>query len=287
MITAKIIADSIGEYSPRLTTIQITFPRFILAEFNTHRVFSRNFRSSRAVPVKKLIEEVRNKPYEPLVWLKNKPGMQGGESMTTNEINYARSIWLQGAKNSADIAEQLASCNLHKQWANRGLEPYLYVHGVVTATEWSNFFALRCHPDAQPEMRALADAIFIAMTGSEPQYLDIDQWHLPYVNIEDIVKFGGTRPFGPDWPPRKMSVARCARVSYLTQEGKPPKVEDDLALYDRLVGSTPIHASPCEHQATPDPKILTEWGMDWEKPKLHGNLRGWRQHRKFLPGESQ
>lgn len=280
-ISARVISDSIAEHSPRLTTLQIVFPRFILAEFNTHRVFSRNFRSSRAVPVKKLIEEVRNIPYEPLVWLKNKPGMQGGEPMPPDEIERARNIWRQGARYAADIAEELAKCDLHKQWANRGLEPYLYVHGVVTSTEWSNFFALRCHPDAQPEMRELADAIFRAMANSEPQFLNPEQWHTPFASLPTGYPYHGAA----DGQPIKLSVARCARTSYMTHEGKEPNVADDLKLYDRLVGQIPLHASPCEHQATPDRPGVHKG--EWLKPHLHGNLRGWCQGRKFLVGENQ
>ncbi len=281
-ITAKIIADSISEHSPRLTTLHIVFPRPYLAEFNTHRVFSRNFRSSRAVPVKKLIEEVRTQPYEPLVWLKNKPGMQGGEPMSPDEIKHARNIWRQGARYAADVAEWLASCNLHKQWANRGLEPYLYVHGVVTSTEWSNFFALRRHPDAQPEMCALADAIFSAMENSKPNILEPGQWHTPFVRDEEKISKTGYY----DWNGAiKLSVARCARTSYMTHEGKEPNVEDDLKLYDRLVGQIPLHASPAEHQATPDHP--TVYKGQWYKPHLHGNLRGYIQFRKTLVGENQ
>ena len=281
-ISAKVISDSIAECSPRLTTLQIIFPRFILAEFNTHRVFSRNFRSSRAVPVKKLIEEVRNNPYEPLVWLKNKPGMQGGEPMSPDEIERARNTWRQGARYAADVAEWLATYDLHKQWANRGLEPYLYVHGVVTSTEWSNFFALRRHKDAQPEMKALADAIHEAMENSESELLKPGQWHMPFITDHDLIHLDSGL-LHDDLI--KISVARCARTSYMTHEGKEPNIDDDLKLYDRLVGQIPLHASPCEHQATPDTPTINK--NEWAKPHLHGNLKGWCQHRKFLLGENQ
>lgn len=284
-ISAKVIADSISPHGIRLTTMQVTMHRYVLAEFNTHRQFSRSFRSSRAVPVAKLLEEVRTDPAMPIAWLRNKPGMQATEPMDDVDVKLTRGTWLRAANNAADAAESLATLGLHKQWANRGLEPYLYVHGVVTATEWANFFALRRHKDAQPEMRALADAMWEAREASTPAILSQGQWHLPYFNYEidrqPLDDMGINKI--PDLREAmiKLSVARCARVSYLTFEGKPPNVEEDLKLYDRLVGSEPLHASPAEHQATPDEQLNGFWMHQHQ----HGNFVDWRQYRKFLPGE--
>jgi hypothetical protein len=272
-ITAKIITDSTSKYSPRLTSIQVSFPRIILAEVNTHRVFSRNYRSSRAVPVAKMIEEVRTNPYEPMVWLKNKPGMQASEPMSLEEIGFARTEWLRGAKQAADIAERLMKIGLHKQWANRPLEPYLYVHGLITSVEWENFFSLRKHTDAQPEFERLAEVIKEALAESTPTTLEPGQWHLPYVRDSERSMFDLSQLI-------KLSVARVARVSYFTFEGKEPNPEADLVLYDKLVGSKPIHASPAEAQATPD--IASVYKNEWLSPYLHGNLKGWRQYRKTL-----
>lgn len=298
-IAAKIIADSISPDGIRLTTMQITLHRYVLAEFNTHRQFSRNFRSSRAVPVAKLLGEVRVNPAMPVAWLKNRPGMQASEPMSADEEARAREEWLRAANDAADHAERLAELGLHKQWANRGLEPYLYVHGVVTATEWANFYALRRHPDAQPEMKALADAMWEAQQASEPKPLRPGEWHLPYVRVDNLRDL--RLRYGYDYPGPlartvdqetvvneavRVSVARCARVSYLTHEGKTPSVEDDLRLYDRLVGSVPLHASPAEHQATPD-AFEPEYPIArWAHPELHANLVGWVQHRRTLPNES-
>ena len=294
-ISAKVIADSISPHGIRLTTMQVTMHRYVLAEFNTHRQFSRSFRSSRAVPVAKLLEEVRTDPAMPVAWLRNKPGMQATEPMDDVDVELTRGAWLRAANNAADAAELLATLGLHKQWANRGLEPYLYVHGVVTATEWANFFTLRRDKDAQPEMRVLADAMWEAREASTPMPLRSGQWHLPYVQISDMcnrwdVDLGTIVPAHVWDEAIKLSVARCARVSYLTFEGKPPNVEDDLRLYDRLVGSTPLHASPAEHQATPDDKSIhgsvKACYVDWDHPEQHGNFVGWRQYRKFLVGEN-
>jgi hypothetical protein len=280
--SAKIISDSASPNDIRLTTIQITFPRFLLPEFNTHRVFSRNFRSSRAVPVTKLIEEVRESPYEPAQWLKNQPGMQATEPMGTVEAAEARITWRNGAKLAADTAERLLKAGAHKQWANRVLEPYLYVHGVVTATEWSNFFELRDHEDAQPEIQTLAKAIRSAIDESDPEILEPGQWHLPFVT-----------DYEKEWldleTQKKISVARCARTSYLTHDGAKPTVVKDLHLYHDLVGARPLHASPAEHQATPDHRIAGqegpygEWRVEhWQQPHLHGNFTGYIQNRKLI-----
>ncbi|MEY9178362.1 FAD-dependent thymidylate synthase [Bradyrhizobium elkanii] len=278
--SAEIISDSISPLGIRLTTVKVVFPRMLLPEFNTHRVFSRNFRSSRAVPVVRLLEEVRTSPYEPYVWLRNKSGMQGGEPMSPEEILVARKAWQVGALSAADTAERLAKSGVHKQWANRGLEPYLYAHGVVTATEWDNFFELRDHKDAQPEIEALAKAIKGAFEGSVPETLRPGEWHLPFVT-----------DYEKEWldleTQRKVSVARCARTSYLTHEGKMPLVHKDLQLYHDLVGARPLHASPAEHQATPDVWSDPDYAGEfrWAQPELHGNLVGFVQNRKIIERE--
>lgn len=253
----KVIADSVGPDGARLTTLQVCFPRFILAEVNTHRVLSRNYRSSRAVPVKKLLEEVRQYPFIPSQFTRNQAGMQGGEALSGTELEAARHAWLAAASIAADNAELMAKLGVHKQYANRGLEPYLYVHGVISATEWDNFFALRCHPDAQPEFQELAHLMRDALAKSTPvpRTFDViddvrvggyyhESWHLPYVYDHE------RRNFGLEYL-KKMSAARCAWVSY-----KPFDESDEAdhhkvnRTFDKLM-STPMHASPMEHVATP------------------------------------
>ena len=300
--TAKIVVDSVSPAGVRLTTMQLRYPKIIHGEFMTHRVFSRNASSSRAVPVERLIRDVVDDPYVPVHWGANQRGMQAdqecnelvhiGDGMWFNMENCLISgdttrgrAWLLARDNAVKIAGAFAVAGYHKQVVNRLLEPFCHVNVVVTATEWSNFFALRCHADAQPEMRALAEAMRDAMGASEPRPLTVGQWHLPYVWDDNP---GETERYGTDVCVR-LSVARCARVSYLTQEGKTPTLKEDLALYDRLVGSAPMHASPAEHQATPDRRIINLYGgsEDWGESYLHGNLRGWIQYRKTLNGESQ
>lgn len=281
--SATVIADSVGQHAPRLTTVQVTLHRFLLAELNTHRKFSRNFRSSRAVPVKKLLEEVRTNPAMPLHWGANQKGMQASttcdnlvgcysDDFGTWEDLSPQDAWLAASRKAADMAEAFSEAGYHKQIVNRLLEPFLWVHGVITSTQWSNFFALRCHPDAQPEMRALAEAIRDAIQGSTPTLLKPGYWHLPYIGDDFSLNQHDVRA---------VSVARCARVSYLTQDGRTPTLAEDLELYDRLLSAVPLHASPAEHQATP-------FGENVASNPLGANFGPrWVQYRKTLPGECQ
>jgi thymidylate synthase ThyX len=267
IITAKVIEDSISEHGVRLTTLQLCYPRFIHAEFMTHRVFSRNASSSRAIPVAKMIEQVRTNPAMPIHWGKNQAGMQANEELAPLAQEGARQLWMQAARDAASTAHVMADMGLHKQVANRILEPFQYMHVIVTATEWDNFFELRDHPDAQPEIHALAKVMKYAFAESRPRLLHDGQWHLPYVTRQERLEhFTDTDLL------LKVSGARCARVSYLTHDGETPSIEKDVALYERLVGGVPLHASPIEHQATP----LAEADM-WS-----GNFRGWLQNRKLV-----
>ena len=294
-ITAKIIADSISPKGIRLTTMQLRYPKFIHGEFMTHRMFSRNASSSRAIPVERMIEDVMRDPAMPVFWGKNQAGMQAREELLPGDIRAAKHQWLIAREDAVSGARRMHELGVHKQIVNRIIEPWLHINVVVTATEWANFYALRRHPDAQPEIKALADAMWEAQQASTPERLQPGQWHLPYFDLRKDVNLLPTRPEGDvtpwsDWFNTlaiKVSVARCARVSYLTHDGKQPNVEEDLKLHDRLVGSTPLHASPAEHQATPDDMHYVEgaW-LDWRTPREHGNLRGWRQYRKMLPNEN-
>lgn len=281
-ITAKIIADSMSPQNIRLTTMQLKYPKFIHGEFMTHRVFSRNASSSRAIPVERLIQDVIDDPAMPVFWGKNRPGMQASEEMAISERETAINNWLLARDEAVRYARRLVFLGVHKQLVNRIIEPWCHIHVVVTSTEWENFFQLRCHKDAQPEMQALAHAMRDTQNLSEPKLLQPGQWHLPYANEEDQ-----GQEWSPGHDPIRESVARCARVSYLTQEGKKPTLNEDLALYARLITSIPLHASPAEHQATPDIWIGNIPGAsDWMYQKQHANFVGWRQYRKMLPNES-
>lgn len=265
MSEVKVIADSISESGVRLITLQVKFPRFIIPEFNTHRVFSRNFSSSRAIPTKKLLEQIRNNPAMPVHWGKNQAGMQAAEELEGIQKEAVQQLWLEAAKSAASFAEVMAASGAHKQIVNRIIEPFLYVEGIVSATEWENWFGLRAHADAQPEIHDLALKMHAAMFNSNPVELKMGEWHLPYVSEQEKNKFSREVLC-------KISSARCCRVSYLKHDGTAPSVEDDLMLCDRLTKSVPIHASPFEHVATP-------MENSFEKS---GNFRGWSQYRHLV-----
>jgi thymidylate synthase ThyX len=246
-IGAEVICDSISPQGHRLTTVEVNCHRFIWPEVLTHRAFSRNSQSSRACPTAKLIEQVRTNPAFPAVWGKNKPGMQAGDDLNPSEARTADLIWEEAAYRACDTAEKLSAMGVSKQLVNRTLEPYLMHRAIITSTEagWSNFFDQRVSPLAQPEIRLLATSIQSVMNSSTPQPTGYGDWHLPYVTddewTDDNLSFGTLR---------KISAARCARVSYLTHDGK-RDIEKDLDLYNKLVTADPPHWSPLEHVATP------------------------------------
>lgn len=281
-ITAKIIANSVSLEGIELTTMQLRYPKFIHGEFLTHRQFSRNASSSRAIPVERMIEDVQRDPAMPVFWGKNQSGMQAREELSPTLCTVARALWGVSMMNAIEQAKHMHNLGAHKQIVNRLLEPFMHINVVVTGTAnaYNNFYALRRHPDAQPEIQALANAMWDAQNSSVPTLRALNEWHLPYVNNEEIKLLSISDSI-------KISVARCARVSYLTHDGRTPDIEEDLKLFDRLIGSTPLHASPAEHQATPDE--ISPYNLinknSWLNPKEHGNFRGWRQYRKMLPNE--
>lgn len=283
MISAKVICDSISSVSGvRLTTMELCYPKYIHGELMTHRVFSRNARSSRAVPVEKILREVATDPVLPIEWGSNRRGMQAGEVLAPGDAELVEELWRALARETAERCSRLAAHGLHKQWANRPLEPFSNIYVVVTSCFWRNFYQLRRHPDAQPEMKALADAMHMAHVASAPKELRPGEWHLPYVTDEDRSALGvdvGERRA------QRVSVARCARVSYRTFEGARPTLDEDLALYARLLGSQPVHASPAEHQATPDAMAGPGDCRSFSHRHLWGNFDSWVQYRKTLQGE--
>ncbi len=270
MIKATVIAHSKTYAAPDLFTLELEYPRFIHGEVMTHRVFSRNAMSSRAIPVEKMIAQVRKDPAMPLKFMKNKPGMQATEDLTNEENTRAIGRWALAAESAAEHASAMVKLGVHKQFANRLLEPFQWMRTIVSATHWVNFFELRDHEDAQPEFRALAIEMRKAIEASAGVYrglqdpaLDEENWHLPYVTLDE------RRWVNPKILP-KLSAARCARVSYLNHDGSQSTMEKDLALFDRLVGQRPLHASPLEHQALPVAKA---------RSSSTANFEGWVQYR--------
>ena len=146
LISAEILADSLNQFGERLTTFKIVFPRIILAEFNTHRMFNRNSASSRAIPFEKMVKMVKEQPFIPIAWQKDHKGMQGTEYLTDRiEIDSATGKWLNCMESNVKYATSLGEQdNVTKQIRNRLLEPFMYHTVLITATEFKNFFDLRC-----------------------------------------------------------------------------------------------------------------------------------------------
>lgn len=251
---AKIIADSVTEKGHRLTTMEVRFHRFVLAEFNTHSIFVRNSASSRAIPVKKMLALVRNSMAMPLKWPSEQSGMQGGNSLTGKQVKAAERRWRFMARVSADVAAVLSKIGVHKSITNRILEPFMWHTVVVTSSNWENFFDQRISPLAQAEIAEAAFLMREALESSTPQLLLEGQAHLPYVDEETIRAVEEDNPdlgvFGLWRILMRVSAARCARVSYLTQDGK-KDYHKDLTLFTRLVSATPKHWSPLAHVAIP------------------------------------
>lgn len=281
LIKATILADSVSHSGVRLTTMELVYPRFIHAELMTHRVFSRNASSSRAIPTKRAIQMIRDNPAVPASWRMNQPGMQGYEFAPDHIAEAAQKIWLLAMEDAIDYAEQMDALGIHKQVVNRLTEPFAHIKVVVTSVWWNNWFGLRDHPAADPTIAALAAEMRKAYDESQPKLLEYGEWHLPYISAEELAINGVNLC-------KKISAARCARVSYNNHDGTKTKVEADIKLHDALLVDQPIHASPAEHQATPDVpnSSFGGFGGKWANPKLHGNLTGWVQYRKTLPNEN-
>lgn len=272
----------------------------------THRAFSRNASSSRAIPVKKMIDQVAKDPAMPESWGLNGKGMQAHGEMTPFGVARAHEVWRMACTAALELADRMVALPEppHKQIINRILEPFAHITVLVTATEWTNFFALRQHEDAQPEIKLLADKMAYAMAKSTPSLRNPGEWHLPFISDEDIdgaLEWVAKHrlQFGVKYSEEQvelhvtdiccqLSTARCARVSYLTHDGERPSIEKDLELANKLMRAQPMHASPSEHQASPDVAIHPDFGRDsfWKCPQLHGNFIGWIQHRKLFVGEN-
>jgi len=278
MHSAKIICDSLSPDGVRLTTFEVTMPRIVLAELNTHRMFSRSSASSRAIPVEKMLKMVRDTPYIPGHWGKNQKGMVADKELDEFEQAKACLAWMAARNDAVRHAERLLEIGVHKQITNRLLEPFLFHTVVVTATEWSNFFNLRCHKDAHPDIRKVALLMLEQYNTYKPAKLGYGQWHLPYLTLEEIADLHMQKIDA-----YKISAARCAAVSYMRQGER--DIPKELARYEQLLSGG--HMSPLEHPARP----MTEEEIDkWAVAELGGipflgNLCGWVQHRKEIPDE--
>ncbi len=304
----EVLADSLSPAGVRLTTLLCVYPRFIHSEMLRHRVFSHSVASSRAIPTEHLIEQVANDPFVPATFNQRVKGMGVGDPMKEGDAQKARAAWRSAAQDAAYHATSLMEIGLDKSRANRLLEPFLWVTDIITATEWSNFFALRDHPAAQPEFQVLARMMREAMIESEPDHLGYDHWHVPLVSLDEVMSgtADGEEPIA--WDTWKMvSAGRCARVSF-DKHGESESVPSSVARAEKLMASG--HMSPFEHVARPmrkddvvsdhdHPYIMVPQteaghvgvsiehsGSDVDLDQMwSGNFKGWVQMRQEIPDQ--
>jgi hypothetical protein len=263
-VSAKIICDSTNQLQTRLTTIQIHVPKWLLQEINTHRVFSRSYNSARAIPSRVMRQSA---DFEPKIWLANQPGMSSHTELRDVRLYCAIIVWHSLTAVVKFGHWLLELCGLHKQYTNRWLEAVVWVDGVITSTDWDNFLKLRNHRDAQPEIRDLASQVESLLANNEPIFLNEGDWHLPYIDDEDIEQY-------PIEDLRLISAGRCARVSYGFKDTKDS--EGDLKRAHRLLNSNPRHVSPAEHIA------MAPFNHGEPTGFKSGNFRNWVQFRQIL-----
>lgn len=263
-----ILRDSVSEAGHRLTTFQITFPRFILAEVNTHRMLSRNSASSRAIPIDESIQAILDDMFVPKAFGAHQKGMQASKDLDSFNAKYAAEAWRSAGASAMEHAHYLKGYGVHKAWANRLLEPFKWHTAIVTATEWGNFFALRDHPDAQPEFQEIAHMMREQYESSTPLTIFDGSWALPLIGwgeLRDADK-SDVSAYWERW--KKVSIGRCARVS-VEQHNGTRDPEADIGLHDRLEEKR--HLSPFEHVARPFTK--GEWRLvEMLQGTIHGFL---------------
>lgn len=325
-IVARVIADSISEQGVRLTTWEVEYPRLIHSELMTHRMFSRNAASSRAIPFAKMVEQLNGRPVR---FGANQSGMQDtGEDHVEGVLGWPveydgnsgsplwnpEEAWNEAKEHAAYFAEQFKDAGYHKQISGRLTEPFQMMKTIISATETANFFWLRDDEAADPSIAELARCMKESYERSEPELLKVGEYHVPYVIISRLWP-EGKRCYlievgDGDWDELtseeaiKVSCARCAAVSY-RNEGY--GLEKSLEVYERLLGSDKKHASAFEHVASPmqasdwnyspnvdtvnDPKFSSTWEVgvshaDREGNLWSGNFKGWIQYRKTIYGEN-
>lgn len=313
-ISANILAHSKCAITGKeIITFEWVYPRMVLAEINTHKMLVKNSASSRAIPIKKVIEQVLSTPAAPVSWGKNQPGMSAREELVGEELERVQDLWHYAAEQAADIAAAMDEVGVHKQVANRILEPFQFMKTVITGTEWDNFWCLRNHPDADPTLHALAKVAYAAYKASTPQILYPGEWHVPYVEAtrNSFTGDGKTLKYFTYGELEDGTVAQieltaeealkvssscCAQTSFRSSDDT---LEKAIRIYERLVESKPVHASPFEHQATPMHAVswktktnLAAWPQTWQEGVTHVDRKGqfwsagfcgWTQHRQLIP----
>lgn len=271
---AKVIADSISPLGVRLTTMELRIHRYMLPEFNTHRMFSRNSASTRAIPIEKALQRVIDNPAFPLGYLAEQPGMQAGKQLEMYDYWDAEELVTDIHQTVTSLISKYLedhpekSSRLHKSIMGRYLEPFMWQTIIVSGTSdgWNNFHSQRCSTLAQDEIRIPAEMSYQALDDSTPEEIEWNEWHLPYITKEDREAYGVRQLV-------EISSARCARVSYLTHDGV-RDCEKDLGLHEKLYSATPPHYSPFEHPATPSFDERTT-----------ANFTGWTQYRHIAESE--
>ena len=287
-ISAKTILRSRNASAPNkvLSTLLLRYPRFIHAEFMTHRCMSRNAASSRAIPVKKMIDDILADTAMPIHWGAAQKGMQADQecdamvSFASDNVGLVKftrqETWLDARDNAIRIAEAFDRAGYHKQVINRLLEPFLHITVLVSSTEWDNFLELRDHKDAEPHIQILAREVRNCLEDeSTVRDLSPGEWHLPFISEEETCSVALD---GSDL--QKLSVARCASTSYKTTDGFDMTFERAEAIYDKL-HTKPFHASPFEHVAQAD-EYNDVRTFEWANEEEHGNFVGFRQLRRQL-----
>lgn len=303
-IVVKLIADSICG-TQRMRTYELQYMRFFHSEIMTHKLLSKNAASSRAIPYKRMIELTQENPAIPTKWGVNESGMKASQFLNERESEAATAIWLAARDAMIHHSNVLNDMKVHKQTINRLNEPWQIMKVVLSGTEFENFFWLRNHSDAQPEFEMLASMMYEAGKASTPMELKPGEWHLPYIDVVrnssgelEYFSEGGQLTLEQAL---KVSTSCCAQASYRRLDTSTEKGD---TIYDNLVGSDRKHASPFEHQATPmdlqeldlnDRELTIPHPKNWQIGVSHfdnrgkfwsGNLCGWVQHRKLLPGEA-
>jgi thymidylate synthase ThyX len=285
-ITANIIKHSISKNSPEIATLHLRYPRLMHADFMTHRVFSRNAASNRAMPTTTIISNIENDLVLPLKHFKNQKGMYGSELLNENDTNNCNDLINSLWKETKEVVLKLDELGLHKQNKNRYLEAFQHIDVLLTTTEFENFFNLRCEIDAQPEIQELGNQIRIALKNSTPTVLQEGEWHLPFITDKDRATYDLETL-------KKCSTARNARISYLKHDKNDPDLNSDLELFNDLY--TKRHESPFEHIVRPITekefqlmetlqKIIKEDsnGKYLNNPKFIANHNGWVSFRREL-----
>ncbi len=292
MIQVLKIQDSLNlSTDSRLSTFQWDYPRFIHGEVMTHRVFSRNAGSSRAIPVVSAIDLAVDNMVIP-EFKYNKGGMQPGRFLSERDMRSAKNIWENCAFNCVLAARELSSLKVHKQWANRMLEWFSPIRIVLSSTEFDNFLWLRNDHEAQDEIAEIAFNVERLLSESKPQIVGLGHAHVPYVDRSENLEYSVNGI--PLTIPQalKISASVCGQMSYRKSDDSLEKAED---MYDRFIRGHRVHSSPFEHQAIAAdscidviPKHL-DMGIthfDRQNRWYSGNLRGWVQYRHLIPNNT-